>query len=461
MGGRNESKKVNDRASSTKMGTAAFFLLCLVVAFGVVAYGAVDPLATSLIAVLLFIVVSLWAIESWRSGSIIIPATPLLIPIGGLAAVGLIQLLPLESAMTTAGVTGSEALSLDPFATRMFVVSLVLLMIFFSASLIFVDSPKRLRKLLIFLLSFGTLMAFFGVLQKLAAPDAIYGLRPTPQAIPFGSYVNQHHFASLMVMLSGPAVGLMVASGIRRDLLPLLLIASGMMAIALLFTGSRGGVISYVAMLGVVALTARKSATIDPTSDEGADSVFARLAAPAGFLLLAAVVAGMVILLGAGENLLRGFGLTGGVDDVTSGRLYFWSIALKIFADHPILGAGLDAFGVAFTQYDTRNGLFRVEQAHNEYLQILADAGIVGLAFVVGFIGVFVRQAVASVSSASSKMDLGVRVGALAGCIGVMVHSIFDFPLRTPANAYVFLVLTVIAVQPISLQSSKNRRRSR
>ena len=95
-------------------------------------------------------------------------------------------------------------------------------------------------------------------------------------------------------------------------------------------------------------------------------------------LILANVViaaAGVLFLSGA-DPLVRGTGLRGGKGDVTSGRMHFWSVAWQIFLEHPIAGAGFDAFGVAFTRLDTWNGYFRVEQAHNDYLQMLADGKI-------------------------------------------------------------------------------------
>jgi O-antigen ligase len=53
---------------------------------------------------------------------------------------------------------------------------------------------------------------------------------------------------------------------------------------------------------------------------------------------------------------------------------------------HPVLGTGLGAFGVIYTGFDTRNGLLRLEQAHNDYLQILSDGGIVGAALGLAFV---------------------------------------------------------------------------
>lgn len=39
----------------------------------------------------------------------------------------------------------------------------------------------------------------------------------------------------------------------------------------------------------------------------------------------------------------------------------------------------------------------------------------------------------------------GLAVGAFAGCVGILVHSFVDFPLRTPSNAFFFLLLVVLA----------------
>ena len=52
-------------------------------------------------------------------------------------------------------------------------------------------------------------------------------------------------------------------------------------------------------------------------------------------------------------------------------------MTLEIIKAHPYFGTGLGAFGVIYTKYDSRNGLFRLEQVHNDYLQVFSDGGIV------------------------------------------------------------------------------------
>lgn len=432
----------------------------------VLAYGAVDPLATGILSVGTLVVVALWAANAWRSGEFRYSAEKIQFAVVGLIIIGLIQLLPLGDANAykeVLGVPSSAAISLDPYATRMFVIRLLLLLVFLAAGLTFIDTTGRVKKLLIVLITFGTVMGFFGILQKLADPGAIYGLRETPQAIPFGPYVNQHHFASLMVMLSAPVAGLLAAGSMKRDYTPLLLIASAMMAIAIVFSGSRGGMLSYAVMIGTILFVAGRNSAVkksDTDSDNVAAKIRLRILQFGGAVVLMLVVIGIVIFLGAGDSMIRGLGFGAESGDVSSGRFHFWGVAVQIFMSHPIIGAGLDAFGVAFTQFDTRNGLFRVEQAHNEYLQMLADGGILGFACVAAFCFLFIKRGFAQIGAAKNRIDVGVRLGAFAGCIAVLVHSIFDFPLRTNANAYIFLLLVVIALTSAEFGEKSGKRRT-
>ena len=147
--------------------------------------------------------------------------------------------------------------------------------------------------------------------------------------------------------------------------------------------------------------------------------------------------------------------MNGTPGDVSSGRIHFWTTALKIFMDHPIFGAGYDAFGVAFTRYDTWNGVFRIEQAHNDYLQTLADAGIAGFVCVAAFIFWLFKKGFGVIAEATDLFRSSSSVGALAGCFGILIHSFFECPLRTPVNAFLFLILAAIAT--VTIKTSNGR----
>jgi O-antigen ligase len=166
-----------------------------------------------------------------------------------------------------------------------------------------------------------------------------------------------------------------------------------------------------------------------------------------------------VILLG-GEFSITRFIDTVNTDDPTTGRAHFWAVTLDIIKAHPVIGTGLGAFGVIYTRYDTRNGLFRLEQAHNDYLQVLSDAGIVGGVLALSFVALLFYKAL---SRARSRDDFrrGVALAALSGCFAVLVHSFFDFTLHTTSNALLFLVLAAIATIDSRVEDAPSRKRRR
>lgn len=448
----------------SRLSEVVFFSLLAAAIFAVIVFGAVDVWALGLMSLLTGAIAVLWLTDSWLNKEFFFSANPLQISLFGLLVVGLIQLLPFgksDISIDLLGIPAADTLSLAPYLTRFAIVQLAVYLVFFAAALTFINNQKRLRKAVVTIIIFGALMAFFGILQRLAGVDEIYGARLTA-SIPFASYVNQHHFAALMEMTIGLTLALLFGNATAKDKRIFLIAAAAVMGIAIVFTGSRGGIISLLAVLGfIVATNLLKKQVGGQSSDDGEKQTNFRrgLALVVGGLAVIFGLVGAVIMLGADESLLRGVGLSANPQDVSNGRTHFWNTALKIISDYPILGTGLDSFGVTFTRYDTWNGSMRVEQAHNDYLQILADAGILGFVCVLSFIFLLFKQGLRIIGKSSDNFRRNTVVGALAGCFGIIVHSFFDFPLRTPANAYFFLLFSVLATATINYPKLYRRRK--
>ncbi len=439
----------------SRLSKFVFFMLAAIPIFSTIAFGAVDNWALGLLFVCTFFMTAGWLIDAWLKKEFSFDSSVIQIPLAGLILIGIIQLLPLRNPNISTellAVPASGSLSIAPFATRLAIGQLLLYFVFFAAALAFINTQKRLKKIIFVIIVFSSAMAFFGILQRLTNADAIYGLRPSPQAIPMASFVNQHHFAAFMEMTIGITLALIFGRATKKDKQILLIIAVVVMGIAILLTGSRGGLISLFGVVGfiVAANLFGKTRNGEGSGGEGNRKNFRRnFGFIAGGFAVMLVLFGAVLLLGGDESLLRGIGLQANLVDVTTGRSHFWQVAIKIFFAHPILGAGLDAFGTDFTHFDTWNGNYRVEQAHNDYLQILADAGILGFASVAAFIFLLFRQSLQIIGAASDNFRRSAAIGALAGCFGIFIHSFFDFPLRTPANAFFFLLLAAVATASI------------
>jgi O-antigen ligase len=459
---------VNDKPS--RLSGIVFFLVAAILVFTGVAYGAVDLWALAMLSAFAALIVIFWTADAFVKKEFQFNANLLLLPILGLLLIGLIQLLPLGSvSVPDKLLTNSPpvaTLSLDPYSTRFGVMHLIIYLIFFAAALTFINNQKRLRKIVFTIIIFGAIMGFFGILQELADPDAIYGLRPTPQADPFASFVNKHHFAAFMEMTIALTLALLFGKAAKKDKNILLIIAAVLMGISIVFTGSRGGFISLVGVLGFVIaanILQRRKEKKDGGDEEDEETTLGygrNFALVGGGLALILVLFGSAFLLGGDQALLRGVGIEQSENmDVTSGRTHFWQVALKIILANPILGTGINSFGVAYTKYDTWNGYLRVEQAHNDYLQTLSDTGILGFACIAAFIFLLFRQSLRIISKVTDGFRRNAAVGALAGCFGILLHSFFDFPLRTPSNTFFFLTLTVIATASINYPKLYRKKR--
>jgi O-antigen ligase len=253
-------------------------------------------------------------------------------------------------------------------------------------------------------------------------------------------------------------LGLLFSGAIERDKRPLYIFAVALMGVSLILTGSRGALVSVVAeVMFLVAFMGFRGER--ETKDKGGKSGRVRTAlmrVGLTFVLVLILIGGAVFF--GGESALSRMIGTVNMGDPTTGRTHFWSVTLDIIRHHPVIGSGLGSYGVAYTQYDSRNGAFRLEQAHNDYLQIISDAGIMGAGLAVFFIVVLFRMGLAR-RETDDLFRRGVATGALAGCFAVLVHSFFDFTLHTTANALLFLILAMLATINGQVEQASQPRR--
>ena len=423
----------------------AFLLLCVAIILSALAYGTVHYWALAVFFLGAVVMLILWLADGWILGTLRISRNLLQLPLLGMLLLGLVQLLPLRNPdnIGISSIPFVRSLSLDPYSTRLILVQVAALLIYFAAGLVFIDTPNRLRVLVRTITIFGFLLAIFGLTQSLTT-SKVYWIRELPQSQPFGPFINRHHFAGYMELALALPLGLLFSGSLEKEKRFIYAFAVGLMSVALIMTNSRGGLISLIAeILFLVAVGGFRRRHTRRTSVEKKPDI--KGAAIRGALALTLVVAvlGGVILLGGDSGLTRLLGSLN-TDDPTTGRAHFWAVTVDIIKTHPILGVGLGAFGVVYTGYDSRNGLFRLEQAHNDYLQVLSDGGIVGAALGLFFVVSLFRMGLARRES-HDRFRRGVATGALAGCFAVLVHSFFDFTLHTPSNALLFLILAALA----------------
>jgi O-antigen ligase len=308
---------------------------------------------------------------------------------------------------------------------------------------------------------FGFFLAIFGLTQSFTSPTKVYWIRELNQSTAFGPFINRHHFAGYMELTIAIPLGLVFAGAIAKEKMLIYLFVAGLMGVALVMTASRGGIISLVAeivfLITVTAIWRKQSERRHRHRHSGR---LKRIAARVGMTAALLVSLFVGVLFFGGEFSINRFIDSVNTDDPTTGRAHFWSVTLNMIKAYPYLGTGLGAYGVSYTQFDSRNGLFRLEQAHNDYLQVLSDGGIVGGVLALSFVVLLFWKAI---KRAKSRDDFrrGVALGALSGCFGVLIHSFFDFTLHTTSNALLFLVLAALATLNGRVEDAPRKRRRR
>lgn len=453
----------NNSGDGSRLNRLIFFLICSIPIFSAVAFGAVDSWALGMLSVIMAFILALWCADSLGAKQFILSLSPLQLPILGLIIIGLIQLLPVGSTPPgNLSIPAVNSLSVAPYSTRIAIIQLCVYLVFFALAYVVINCEKRVRKLVYTVIVFGAIIGFFGILQRLGSPDdLIYGLRPAFQAKPFASFVNQHHFAAFMEMTIAFPLALLFGQATKKDKRALLIIAAVVMGMAILFTSSRAGLLSLLGVVGFIVianLISKRSDSGNPSDADKAGNLRRKFALLCGGMAIIIVIFGIVIYLTDDSTIDRVLTMQTQNQEFGSGRSHFWTVAWQIFKDYPLIGSGLDSFGIAFPAYDTWNGQFRLEYAHNDYLQILSDAGILGFLCVVSFVYLLFKRSFRVIAESESRFLRNVAIGALAGCFGILIHSFFDFPLRTPSNSYFFLLFAVLATT--SVKASRKRLKS-
>jgi O-antigen ligase len=168
--------------------------------------------------------------------------------------------------------------------------------------------------------------------------------------------------------------------------------------------------------------------------------------------LVVGIVAGMILV--GGEPLLNRIDTTREelaaqpAETSHSDRASIWKATLRLCYEHPITGAGFGGYWTAITRYHNGSGELVPQQAHNDYLELVASGGLIGAALFIWFAVIFVRQAHKQLQS-PDRFRRAVALGALTGLFGIAVHSLFDFGLHLTGNALICVALIALATRQI------------
>ncbi len=449
-------RRVSGSRVATWLSRIVFSALLGLMVLVAVPYGTTQPWWIALFVCAVFLLAILWLIEGYLSNSWFGESIPVVLPIIALATFSLFQTVRLPiSSPAPAGISYSlwRAISLDPYQTKFFAIQLLALTVTGIMLFCYATSERRLRVLINVVVGIAVVCAVVGILRQTTQHDGSFGLPFLKPNIGFAQFINKNHFALLMEMAFGLALGLILGRDLRRERALVYFALLLPIWTGVLLCGSRGGLIAMAAQLLVAGLLYSALLKREGVSRNSGRVFKLTSSWPVKIALVFILAIGVALgtIWAGGDRLTQTIDeshkqLTEAPSEPRQGvsRSEIWRTTCKIFAAHPFFGVGMGAYWVAVPAFHDASGKLTPQEAHNDYLEILASGGLVGFAMVVWFGWVLIRRIRENLGS-PHRFRRAACFGATIGITGVAIHSLLDFGLHTMINAFVFTTLIVIA----------------
>ena len=297
------------------------------------------------------------------------------------------------------------------------------------------------------LVAHGALVALVGIYFHVTTPYEILGLIRDRHGYHFSSFVYRNHWAAMVILLVPLSLGFSFSALRRwrqnRGHFDAILAGFGialLLALTLPIPGTRSGIIvvSGILIFALIKLTlviARSRGTLDGMNK------WVRILSLSAFFS-AVLISGLALSKGSWaqhwERTKRQIhGLSSGQSDI---RVQFTRDTLRMAADRPVWGWGVGSLGIVFPLYQgnylrDKNGQInaRVIHSHNDWAQITAETGVIGLLLFAGFIFVVIRRGIRSQSVLERWLTGGMVI--------LLFYALVEFPLHNPAVLLTMAVL--------------------
>jgi hypothetical protein len=277
---------------------------------------------------------------------------------------------------------------------------------------------------------FGAL-ALFALVQMQFWNGRIYWIRRVlVNAQPFGPYYNPTNLAGVME-IGVPAMAGLAWSRLRlRGRAALYEPGFGVSAVAAAtcLVAGLASASKFAALMLAVAVLALGLL--------GARNLRDRVIVCSVTLLLTVVTGFVMSGTRLGERLEMFLGRTDHAV-LLEGRLAVWQSGIEMFRDFPLTGTGFGSFRDVFQRYVPAGTANRWAQAHNDYLEVLLDGGLVAAVLVAWLAWGYARSAARELRGRNHLSP--ARIGLAIGVVALALHAVLDFNHQIPANALIWV----------------------
>lgn len=419
-------------AVASALDSVIFYGVFVLLMFGPLAFGAVEAWAIFILEAGAALLLMLWAVRQSRSSELSLARNPLFAPMLAFALLVSVQL-----------ATGRTAYRYETISTALLYCAYGMLCFLLIQTMRHTAQVQVATRMLTI---YGFVLASFALIQGLSSTSRLYWIR-TPRfgGWIYGPYVNHNHYAGLMEMLAPVPLIFALTRGAAGPRKTMAAAAAALMAGTIFLSGSRGGMLALIVqcvVLTVIVIRRQKSR---------------KIVVAVGVSLVIAV--GLLAWLGGGELSHRLASIHSETRTELSGgtRIEIDRDALKMFARKPLLGWGMGTFPDVYPQFRSFHTNFFINEAHNDYLQLLVETGGLGFATMLWFLWSVYRNGAKKLSNWPEDANGATALAALIGVTGILVHSLVDFNLQVPANAAFFYVFCAVAAMEPKFGKSRRK----
>jgi len=311
-----------------------------------------------------------------------------------------------------------------------------------------VTRRQQIRRIVTVLVAMGVFEAVYGLFELYNKnPHVLFYKKIYSLDSVTGTFVNRNHFSGYLEMVIPLTIGLIIAridlfslvglkwrekllrlseKGLAKNLL--LLFGMVVMAVAIILSKSRSGVflfiLTFILFFELAALyfgrTRHRQKWIK------------------NFLAVSFLVITLICLYIGIKATLERFAL----DKLLSERRpIVWSNVTSIIGDYPLFGTGLGTFAAVYPAYEQKLTPPHFSHAHSDYLEYLAELGVVGMILLLGGILFMLASSFLVWRERRHPEVKGLALGGIVAVVNILIHSIADFNLHIPANMVLFTVV--------------------
>ncbi len=292
-------------------------------------------------------------------------------------------------------------LSVNKYNSRNEFLNLVNYVFLFYVIVNYIKTTKERKIFLYLLFAIGFIVSVIGIYQSFNGISKVYS-----------TLINPNILAGYLVMLIPLAVSYIIERFIdtnrckNRLYNSWVIVSIFLMFITLVLTGSLGGLVSlYIGLLIMFSVYLRYN------------KQNTKIKLP---LIMVSLISGFFIFF----LIFYKFG-----ESEVSNRIFWWLGALRMIQDRPLTGVGTGCFGDVYLKYKT--GELNSLYAHNYFLQMGAEVGLLGLGAFVWMLVIFFRQVI-------KKLKSPLYIGFLSSISAILIFSLIDYNLCIPVNSILF-----------------------